>query len=259
LAPWLNKDDGILWRQAGYRFHALVAEEWRSNRIFVAGDAAHQQPPFLGQGMCQGIRDAVNLSWRLNAVLKEGAAETLLNTYGIERKSHVVDLTNRIKAIGKLITERDVEKARARDAKLLAECGGVVKPTPRQDVQPALTAGLLGSISHPARGTIFPQALLNRPNGDTVRMDDLYPAGWRIFLRASASDDFGNASKHHHLSSISLLKLGSPAFAEAEGVLAQWFEKHDVQAAIVRPDHYIYAVCNTPQELSEELDALKLA
>ena len=259
LAPWLNKDDGILWRQASYRFHALVAEEWRSNRIFVAGDAAHQQPPFLGQGMCQGIRDAVNLSWRLNAVLKEGAAETLLNTYGIERKSHVVDLTNRIKGIGKLITERDVEKARARDAKLLAECGGVVKPTPRQDVQPALTVGLLGSISHPARGTIFPQALLNQPNGDTVRMDDLYPAGWRIFLRASASDDFGNASKHHHLSSISLLKLGSPAFAEAEGVLAQWFEKHDVQAVIVRPDHYIYAVCNTPQELSEELDALKLA
>lgn len=259
LAPWLTEEDGTLWRQASYRFHALVAKEWRKKRVFIAGDSAHQQPPFLGQGMCQGVRDAVNLSWRLEAVLNGSAAETLLDSYGPERKAHVIELTNRIKHIGKIITERDVAKARERDAKLLAECGGVVKPMPRQDVQPALTVGLLGSIEHPARGTIFPQPLLRQPNGETLRMDDVYPPGWKIVLNSTTGDEFTNASLRHHLPSLPVLKLGSPAFSEAEGVLAQWFKKHGVQAALVRPDHYIYVVCNTSQELAEQLEALKLA
>ncbi len=258
LAPWLTPEEGELWRQATYRFHALVADRWRSGRVFVAGDAAHQQPPFLGQGMCQGVRDAVNLCWRLTAVLQEGAADTLLDSYGTERKAHVTELTTRIKGIGKLITERDVAKARARDAKLLADCGGVVKPMPRQDVQPALSAGLLGSVAHPARGTIFPQPLLLQTNGEKLRMDDIHPAGWKIVFNATASDEFTQAAKHHHLPALVSLKLGTTALTEAEGVLQQWFEKQGVQAAIIRPDHYIYGVCHTPQELSHQLDLLKL-
>ena len=259
LAPWLTQEDGTLWRQASYRFHALVAEQWRNKRVFVAGDSAHQQPPFLGQGMCQGVRDAVNLCWRLEAVLNEGAPETLLDSYGAERKAHVTELTTRIKGIGKIITERDLSKARARDAKLLAECGGVVKPMPRQDIQPALSVGLLGSIAHPARGTIFPQPLLNKPGGEKALMDDVYPAGWKVVLSTTASDDFKSASRHDGLATLKVLKLGSSSFSEAEGVLDQWFESHGVQAAIVRPDHYIYGVCKTPQDLTTQLDSLKLA
>jgi 3-(3-hydroxy-phenyl)propionate hydroxylase len=259
LAPWLTESDGTLWRQASYRFHALVAAQWRQGRVFVAGDSAHQQPPFLGQGMCQGVRDAVNLCWRLEAVLKDGAADTLLDSYGVERKAHVTELTTRIKGIGKIITERDVAKARARDEKLLADCGGVVQPMPRQDVQPALTAGLLGGAAHPARGTIFPQPLLIQTYGEKIRMDDLHPAGWKLVLHATAGDEYMTASRQHHLTSLAVLKLGTPTFSEAEGVLARWFERHGVQAVIVRPDHYIYGVCNTPQELALQLDALKLA
>ena len=258
LAPWLMPEDGELWRQASYRFHALVAEHWRSGRVFVAGDAAHQQPPFLGQGMCQGVRDAVNLCWRLAAILQEGAADKLLDTYGTERKAHVTELTTRIKGIGKLITERDVQKARARDEKLLADCGGVVKAMPRQDVQPALSVGLLGSVIHPARGTIFPQPLLLQPNGEKVRMDDIHPAGWKIVFSANASDEFSQAAKHHHLPMLVSLKLGTPVLTETEGVLQQWFEKQGVHAVIVRPDHYIYGVCHTPQEVSHQLNLLTL-
>ena len=84
--PGLTPEDGTLWRQASYRFHALVADHWRAGRVFVAGDAAHQQPPFLGQGMCQGIRDVANLSWKLGAVLRGEAEEVLLDSYGAERK-----------------------------------------------------------------------------------------------------------------------------------------------------------------------------
>jgi 3-(3-hydroxy-phenyl)propionate hydroxylase len=258
LAPWLTQEDGTLWRQASYRFHALVASQWRKGRVFVAGDSAHQQPPFLGQGMCQGVRDAVNLCWRLEAVLKNEAAETLLDSYGLERKAHVIDLTTRIKGIGKIITERDVTKARARDAKLLADCGGVVTPMPRQDVQPALSAGLLGSVVHPARGTIFPQPLLNQSSGIQVRMDDVYPAGWKIVFSANAGHDVAQTAQRHHLPALLSLKLGSPELTEAEGVLAKWFETHDIQAAIVRPDHYIYGVCQTSQDLTTQLNELKL-
>jgi 3-(3-hydroxy-phenyl)propionate hydroxylase len=258
LAPWLTQQDGVLWRQASYRFHALVASQWRKGRVFVAGDAAHQQPPFLGQGMCQGVRDAVNLCWRLEAVLKNEASDTLLDSYGLERKAHVIDLTTRIKGIGQIITERDVTKARARDAKLLADCGGVVTPMPRQEVQPALSAGLLGSVAHPARGSIFPQPLLVQSDGTQVRMDDVYPAGWKIVFSAEAGDDLVQAAQHHQLPELLSLKLGSSELTEAEGVLRQWFKKHEIQAAIVRPDHYIYGVCQTSQDVTTQLQELKL-
>ena len=78
-------------------------EHWRAGRVFLAGDAAHQQPPFLGQGMCQGVRDVANLAWKLGAVLQRRGArrarrEALLDSYGVERKAHVRELTSRIKA-----------------------------------------------------------------------------------------------------------------------------------------------------------------
>lgn len=258
LAPWLTQQDGTLWRQASYRFHALVADQWRKDRVFVAGDSAHQQPPFLGQGMCQGVRDVVNLCWRLDAVLKNEASESLLDSYGLERKAHVMELTTRIKGIGKIITERDVNKARARDAKLLQDCGGVVKPMPRQDVQPALSAGLLGAVIHPARGTIFPQPLLVLSDGSQVRMDDVYPAGWKIIFSAEVQEDWVRLAHHHHLPELLSLKLGSSELTEAEGVLSKWFERHALQAVIVRPDHYIYGVCQTLQDVARQLDGLRL-
>src|SRR4029077_9737326 len=81
LARWLTPDDATLWRAASYRFHALVASKWRVGRVFLAGDAAHQQPPFIGQGMCQGIRDVANLVWKLEHRLQGRSGEALLDTY----------------------------------------------------------------------------------------------------------------------------------------------------------------------------------
>ena len=121
LSRWLTPQDATLWRQASYRFHALVAQRWRQGRIFLAGDAAHQQPPFLGQGMCQGIRDAANLCWKLQAVLQHHASDNLLDTYGDERQQHVRELTTRIKGIGQLVGERDVAKEIKRLEKLMME------------------------------------------------------------------------------------------------------------------------------------------
>jgi len=157
LARWITPDDAQLWRAAPYRFHALVAREWRRGRVFLAGDAAHQQPPFTGQGMCQGIRDAANLAWKLHYVLAGKAKERLLDTYELERRAHAKRLISIVKDIGSVIGERNLEKARARDRFLLAEAGGKVVTVPRQHLIPPLERGFLSSRPHPANGTLFPK------------------------------------------------------------------------------------------------------
>lgn len=256
LSRWLAPDEGELWRQASYRFHALVAERWRSGRVFIAGDAAHQQPPFLGQGMCQGVRDVANLSWKLAAVIhgevRGAAAEALLDSYGIERGQHVRQLTGRIKGIGAVICERDPEKARERDARMLAECGGVVRDMPRQDVLPGLEAGLLSPLPHGANGSIFPQPWIAR-GGENVRFDALAGNGWWLVL----DRDFDASVRvpERAVPALTTLRLGE-ALRETEGVAAAWFRRHGCGAAIVRPDRYVYGVASNAAELDAQLKAL---
>jgi 3-(3-hydroxy-phenyl)propionate hydroxylase len=253
LQRWLTPDDGVLWRQAAYRFHALVAEKWRNGRVFIAGDAAHQQPPFLGQGMCQGVRDVANLSWKLASVLHDEingtAADALLDSYGDERKQHVSVLTGRIKAIGAVIGERDVDRARDRDARMLAECGGVVRDTPRQDVLPGLEAGLLSSTKHPAVGTIFPQPWVAF-DGIAMRLDALAGDGWWLVLdgELDAAAVTGTLPSQPR---IALLQFGAKQLHESDGVAAAWFARYGCRAAIVRPDRYVYGVAG-------DVDGLKV-
>lgn len=244
LSRWLTPQDGELWRQASYRFHALVADRWRERRVFVAGDAAHMQPPVLGQGMCQGVRDVANLCWKLAAVV-EGeivgpAAEALLDSYGHERKAHVRELTSRIKAVGAVICERDVGKARDRDAKLLAQCHGVVEDTPRQDILPRLETGLLSPRDTSGRGTLFPQPRLS----DGSLMDERLGNGWRLIV------DPGLASPAD-AGSLTLWSMGGTGVRETEGVVQAWMNRHRCHAALVRPDNYVYGTAATAAELEQ--------
>lgn len=243
LSRWLTPEDGQLWRQSSYRFHALVAERWRAGRVFLAGDAAHMQPPFLGQGMCQGVRDVTNLSWKLAAVLagkvSGQAAERLLDSYGEERKAHVRELTTRIKGVGAVICERDVDKARARDAKLLADCGGVVKDTPRQDILPKLETGLLASAASSGRGSLFPQPRL----ADGRLMDEAFGQGWRLVLDGELQSPAEIAGE------VSVIRLAPDAQSEAEGVVAAWLHRHECHVALLRPDHYVYGTAADAAQL----------
>ena len=90
-----------------YSHHVRVADRWRVGRVFLAGDAAHAMPPWIGQGMSAGVRDAANLCWKLAAVLDGQAPESLLDTYQAERKPHVTEVTRRAVLVGRIITERN--------------------------------------------------------------------------------------------------------------------------------------------------------
>lgn len=246
LSRWISPDEATLWRQAAYRFHALVAHEWRRGRVFLAGDAAHQQPPFIGQGMCQGLRDAANLSWKLAAVMQGRADEALLDTYGEERGRHVRELTARLKHIGSIIGERDEAAARRRDAALLAEAGGVIKTTPRQDIIPPLACGLLAEEGNPGRGTLFPQPWLGEGEA-CVRMDHRYGTGWRLVLdddKAPAGLEFAGGA---------VVRIGAE---DRDGILRRWFDRYGVWAAIVRPDHYVYGTAADSGDLARLLKGL---
>jgi 3-(3-hydroxy-phenyl)propionate hydroxylase len=204
--------------------------------------------------MCQGVRDVANLAWKLKAVLHGEvsgvAAESLLDSYGLERKRHVEQLTTRIKGIGAVICERNVAKARERDARMLAECGGVVRDMPRQDVIPGLEGGLLSPVAHAANGTLFPQPWIAQ-GGDRVRLDALGGKGWWLVL----DEGFDGVDIEHAAPRITTLRLGD-ALQETEGIAAAWLRRHGCRAAIVRPDRYVYGVASTASELAAHLDAL---
>src|SRR4026209_2279247 len=99
---------------------ARVAGPWRVGGAFGAGDAAPRMPPFLGQGLCTGFRDAHNLAWKLDLVLKGKAPDRLLDTYQLERGPSARDTIIESARIGVAVNERDPEKVKARDAQLRA-------------------------------------------------------------------------------------------------------------------------------------------
>jgi len=226
----------IPWEAAG-----RTATSFGAGRVFLVGDAAHVMPPSGAFGSNTGLQDAHNLAWKLAAVLRgdvQGdAAQALLDSYGTERKAHVRELTSRIKGVGAVICERDAAKARARDAKLLADCGGAVKDTPRQDILPKLDTGFLAAQDTSGRGTLFPQPRLAASG---ALMDHAVGGGWRLVLAEGAGVQ---QAVPRGITIVALART-----PEAEGVVARWMERHGCRAALVRPDHYVYGTAASSAE-----------
>ncbi|NCL72943.1 bifunctional 3-(3-hydroxy-phenyl)propionate/3-hydroxycinnamic acid hydroxylase [Rhodococcus sp. YH1] len=108
ISPWTRNtpaEDLELVRLAEYTFRARIADRWRDRHVFLLGDAAHLTPPFIGQGMGAGMRDAMNLAWKLAGVLRGDLPESALDTYEIERKPHALALIRRAKFVGMAMTE----------------------------------------------------------------------------------------------------------------------------------------------------------
>jgi 3-(3-hydroxy-phenyl)propionate hydroxylase len=264
LERWLKPGEGEIWRAAAYRFHGLVAREWRRGRIVLAGDAAHMTPPFMAQGMVQGLRDAQNLAWKLDRVLRGTSPTSLLDTYQRERRPHVVSTTRTAMELGRVICERDPARARERDARLFAEQGGRVTTRFRQDLIPGLEDGLIDR-STPGAGAIAPQPLVSS-RGNVVRLDDLTGPTFRAVARGTLSDaDRGALQQALRPLGGVLVQLGNDDAPDREGVIqaaedepvmAPWLGRLERQFAVVRPDHHVYATASTAREAAAQLHRL---
>jgi 3-(3-hydroxy-phenyl)propionate hydroxylase len=229
LRPW-DCDDVVLERRAVYRFHGLVALSWRKGRVLLAGDAAHQTPPFAGQGMCSGLRDAANVAWKLAAVMQDGADPALLDTYQSEREPHVRSVIERAIMMGRVVCTLDPAAAAARDADLIARRQSGAPPPPLGD--PDLARGFLLADSAGA-GELFPQpwAVV----GDAaLKLDDvLGPGPWLITREPAPAAPRGAGLRRFDLDSDSRL-------APFREPLRAWLERRSAEAVLVRPDRYVF-------------------
>jgi 3-(3-hydroxy-phenyl)propionate hydroxylase len=170
LGRWLGPNEAVIERAAVYTFHAAIARGWRRGRVMIAGDAAHLTPPFLGQGMCAGMRDVANLAWKLDAVLR-GAGAGVLDSYERERAAHARDYIEIAVGLGRVIQETDPAVAAARDARMLARPELMRSPAPR--------LGGHDGRAEPA-GRVAPQPVLS----DGRLLDDAIGAGFGVLARA---------------------------------------------------------------------------
>lgn len=245
VSRWVKPGQATLERAATYVFHSLVAWRWQEGRILLAGDAVHQTPPFLGQGLCAAIRDVGNLAWKLaDAVRQPARAPALLATYGPERRPHVRAFVSLAVEVGRVIQELDPAKAAERDARLLREGHAFHFPSP------TLGPGLhRARPAAPAVGQVAPQAEL--PDGRWT--DDVAGPAWSGLFDGSdarAPDAQGRAR---------LRALGLVPIDVQGSAAATWLREQGAVAAILRPDRYVYDLCRDPAEWASALDALGLA
>jgi 3-(3-hydroxy-phenyl)propionate hydroxylase len=213
MARWLGPDDARLERAAVYTFHSVVQEGWRQGSLLLAGDACHQTPPFLGQGMCAGMRDASNLAWKLAAVLGGDAPDALLDTYESERLPHVRAFIELAVKLGAVLQETDPIAAAARDDRFASGAQAFDFP------QPQLGPGCREDAPPPV-GTIFPQPRL----ADGRLMDEAIGRRFAI------------------VGETTLLAPLRPDAALLPGIGGDWLARHGLRAALLRPDRYVAAV-----------------
>jgi 3-(3-hydroxy-phenyl)propionate hydroxylase len=225
LEPWGTTAQLRIDRQAVYRFHATVADRFRDGPVFLAGDAAHQMPPFNGQGMCTGLRDAENLAWKLALVASGKAGDGLLDTYDSERRPHAAGQVAHSADAGRLID------ALASGSDVATEAGyGGERPFPH--IEAGLTDG-----DHHAVGHQLPQ-----PEVDGAPLDDQLGNGFAL-VRSRSSD-----------TPLPSLWAGVGAREVVVGPEALPGLLTDEATVIVRPDRYVAAVTDDLEATTRRLE-----
>jgi 3-(3-hydroxy-phenyl)propionate hydroxylase len=247
-------------RKVVYTFHSRIAERWREGRVLLAGDAAHLTPPFAGQGMNSGVRDATNLAWKLAAVVRGGADASLLDTYASERKPHAWALIKMAMLIGKYMQPKSVMGAMAAQFALKAIS---LYPPARDYVlqlkfkpKPRFLEGFFvpdGAIDAPIRsGQLMAQPQVELPGGRRILLDDWLGAG------------FACVNWHNETAPVSWPSLGGlpcrtvrlvrqdedfplrirdgdAVARDCDGVLAGILRRAQARAMVLRPDRYVMA------------------
>ena len=236
LEPWgATPDNARLERHAVYRFQARWVHQWRRGRVLLAGDAAHQTPPFAGQGLCSGLRDAANLAWKLDLVLAGTSPDTLLDAYGPERAPNMEAVIELAIGMGRMVCACGPEEVRAHDEMFLASYDGSVTDIPPF---PGVSAGIILQGS-PEAGDLFLQADVER-DGVRTRFDDAVGAGWRLVTNSPVALDRELADWFASIGGAVVVVGGSAELTDADGAYGTWFAEHDVAAVLQRPDFVLF-------------------
>jgi 2-polyprenyl-6-methoxyphenol hydroxylase-like FAD-dependent oxidoreductase len=249
LAGEIGPHEATLVRHAVYEFRSRLAETMRDRRILLAGDAAHVMPPFMGEGMCSGLRDANNLAWRLDLILRGLCDEPLLDAYSIERIAHNEAITALSIEMGRISCTVDHEAAARRDAALRS---GDVPPPP---AFPGLVDGTVhtpAGEADPVAGRLAVQGMVRAPDGRTGRLDDVVGPGF-VLVTTSWDPSELSTSDLEFLDSIGTrtvaLEPASGGFADLDGALTSWLDREGLAAVIARPDGYAFGGVRTRAEL----------
>lgn len=257
IDPWTPRGTYEIRRAAMYQFHAATADTWRVGRIFIAGDAAHQTPPFLGQGMNTGLRDVINLAWKLPMVINGAAGEELLDSYQAERDAHAHDLIDWAVSIGRLMEHLAAVEAAERTGDTRPETPPKLRSAGygQGREQPPLRNGVL--IEEQVRddgavGYLFSQPVVSQAN-DEVRMDEILGPGFAVVGKTAADVQLSAASKLI-LDQLGATILSLEGLHEVRGHFDRVFEFAD--AVIVRPDRYVFGHTDDQHSLDQLVDIL---
>lgn len=263
LAPFnLTPDNAQIERGVVYTFKSGWAETFRNGRVFIVGDAAHLMPPFAGQGLASGLRDVLNLTWKLNLALNGQADDSLLDTYTPERTNHVSEMINFSMELGRIICVLDPEESAQRDQVMKAALqAGEPAPPPDPRLGDGLHKGGHG-------GYLSRQGHITTPESDELRLyDDVFGAG-ALILRDAQLVTVLDAETLEALTRLGIAvttfdaartDLNIPTFHDAKDVYRQWFDELNVNAILVRPDFYVYGTATTADELTGLVENFRAA
>jgi 2-polyprenyl-6-methoxyphenol hydroxylase-like FAD-dependent oxidoreductase len=259
-------DDLELTRVASYKFQSLYAERWRIGRAFIAGDAAHQMPPFLAQGLCSGFRDAHNLAWKLDWVLRGHASDAFLDSYEAERGPNARATIVESMRVGQNVNERDPVKVRKRDEALMAMQAERVRSGPKTQLiafrVPGFTAGFIAKSSDNVRGAgdALPQARVTRDSQEG-RFDDVVGGGLMIIGRngdpAAALSEADRSFWRSLGGGIVQFGDGTGQVVDTESRFGKLMDEYGCDVIVKRPDFYIFGACRGARELPALLADLR--
>lgn len=277
----VDRDQAELERYAVYTLTACNADQWRRGRMLIAGDAAHQMPPFAGQGMCSGIADAANLAWKLDRVLN-GASADLLDSYQRERRPDAQRAIEASVQLGRLICQTDAVAAGHRDRAMTARHQAVSTADRAQAAAPVPAVRPASGGFHqltvdgspgPAAGQLLPSARVLVGERDTGADDQL---GSDFVLLVNANDllspEVDDRLHEAGVRSVQVLPSGSGAIprslqaehrvpqadtvTDSDGTLSGWLDSIGACAALIRPDRYVYGAAKDSAALTELSEGL---
>lgn len=279
LSRWIDPAQFEIKRKLVYTFNALMATQWRKGRVLLAGDAAHMTPQFMGQGASSGVRDAFNLGWKLSAVLKGLAGESVLDSYERERRDHARAMIDVSVMMKNVVSMTHPLGTRLRDtlfklALMIPPCrryfqNGGFKPAPIYTSGQYL--GLPRRRRKSPQGALSPQPEVRQINGRRILLDELSGSGYALIglkldprqaLSAAARTaldtlgcryltlfPYGERPQGLHGVSRSTPE-GLVEVEDLGGQMLDWFAQAgfaDRAVALIRPDKFTFALGDARQ------------